>query len=206
MATRVLLGGAGDIMTAGLGVLVSSQPGLEVVEGSPGRVAPDVVVYDVMGTTADDGQELWALIETGVPVVVLGRPLRPDLAARARAHGALAVVPMEADADELVRVILAAADGDLSDSAVHAVPSFELGAAEGLTPREVTVLAGITRGLSNREIGTELYIGQNTVKSTIRNAYRKIGVTTRAQAVSWCLRHGFDATTDSDTEEDSAAG
>lgn len=58
-----------------------------------------------------------------------------------------------------------------------------------LSPRETEVLALIQRGLSNLEITHELYLSLNTVKSHIRSAYRKMGVTTRAQAVIWCFTH-----------------
>jgi len=44
-------------------------------------------------------------------------------------------------------------------------------------------------GLSNAEIGRELFLSLNTVKSYIRSAYRKIGVRTRSQAVLWVLDH-----------------
>ena len=49
----------------------------------------------------------------------------------------------------------------------------------------------VVLGLSNQEIAGELYVSVNSVKTYIRSAYRKIGVTTRPQVVSWCVRHGF---------------
>jgi DNA-binding CsgD family transcriptional regulator len=42
-------------------------------------------------------------------------------------------------------------------------------------------------------------LGINTIKSYIRTAYRKIGVTNRPQAVLWCLQHGFDPAEEADT-------
>jgi DNA-binding CsgD family transcriptional regulator len=57
--------------------------------------------------------------------------------------------------------------------------------------REQEVLALIVAGSSNQHIARELHIGINTVKSLIRNAYRKVGVSTRAQAVAWGVEHGF---------------
>ena len=39
-------------------------------------------------------------------------------------------------------------------------------------------------------------MSRNTIKTYVRNAYRKIGVTTRPQVVSWCVRHGFPPPTD----------
>ena len=62
---------------------------------------------------------------------------------------------------------------------------------EALSPREVDVLRLITNGMSNPEIGATLYLGINTVKTYIRTGYRKIGVTTRTQAVLWGVRHGL---------------
>lgn len=60
-----------------------------------------------------------------------------------------------------------------------------------LTEREQGVLILITAGLSNREITEEACLTINTVKSYIRSSYRKIGVTTRSQAVLWGVAHGL---------------
>ena len=57
------------------------------------------------------------------------------------------------------------------------------GARAGLTAREAEVLALITQGLSNQEIAERSYLSINSVKTYIRTAYRKIGVTRRSQAV-----------------------
>ena len=64
----------------------------------------------------------------------------------------------------------------------------------GLTAREAEVLALITQGLSNQEIAERSYLSINSVKTYIRTAYRKIGVTRRAQAVVWGMHHGFEPT------------
>lgn len=61
----------------------------------------------------------------------------------------------------------------------------------GLSPRESEMIALIVQGRSNDEIATSCYLSINTVKSYIRDAYRKAGVTTRPQAVAWGLRHGL---------------
>jgi DNA-binding NarL/FixJ family response regulator len=60
-----------------------------------------------------------------------------------------------------------------------------------LTEREQGVLILITAGLSNREITEQACLTINTVKSYIRSSYRKIGVTTRSQAVLWGVAHGL---------------
>jgi DNA-binding CsgD family transcriptional regulator len=61
----------------------------------------------------------------------------------------------------------------------------------GLSPRESQVIAFIASGATNLEIAEALYLGVNTVKTYIRTAYRKIGVTRRAQAVIWGREHGL---------------
>jgi len=65
----------------------------------------------------------------------------------------------------------------------------------GLTPREAEVIALISQGLSNQQIADRAFLGINTIKTHIRNAYRKINVSTRAQAVLWGVRNGFEPDT-----------
>ena len=65
------------------------------------------------------------------------------------------------------------------------------GRAEGLTAREAEVIALITQGLSNAEIAERASLSINSVKSYIRTSYRKMGVTSRTNAVLWGLEHGF---------------
>ncbi len=61
----------------------------------------------------------------------------------------------------------------------------------GLSARESEVLSLITQGLSNSDIAARTYLSQNTVKSYIRSAYRKIDVDTRSRAVIWGMNNGF---------------
>ena len=65
------------------------------------------------------------------------------------------------------------------------------GAEQGLTRREAEMLDLIARGLSNQEIADTAFLSVNSVKTYIRTAYRKLGITRRSQAVAWGLRHGF---------------
>lgn len=65
------------------------------------------------------------------------------------------------------------------------------GQHKGLTPRESEVLSLIVSGLSNHDIAHRIYVSINSVKSYVRSAYRKMGVSSRSQAVVWGLEHGF---------------
>ncbi len=67
-----------------------------------------------------------------------------------------------------------------------------------LTPREAEILSLVTQGLTNAEIGAQLYLSINSVKTYIRAAYRKIEVTRRAQAVAWGMEHGLAPLAESD--------
>jgi DNA-binding NarL/FixJ family response regulator len=190
---QVAIMGAPEVVAAGLRAVLAGEPDIEVLDSDPefGTI-PDVIVYDVKAIEADDGVELFTVLkEQDSAVVVVGRDLRPDLAARAMAHGAEGVVSLEADGSELQATIRAAAAGEL-DPDTYEARATVLGADAGLTYRESQVLGEITRGLHNVDISALLGLSPNTIKSYIRSAYRKIGVESRSQAVAWCLTHGFD--------------
>jgi DNA-binding CsgD family transcriptional regulator len=65
------------------------------------------------------------------------------------------------------------------------------GREAGLTGREAEIIALITQGLSNQEIAERSYLSINSVKTYIRTAYRKMGVTRRSQAVLWGIKNGM---------------
>ena len=64
-------------------------------------------------------------------------------------------------------------------------PSEEL----GLSDREAALLVTLARGLSNQEIGKELWITEQTVKFHLTNVYRKLGVENRTQATRVAYEH-----------------
>jgi DNA-binding CsgD family transcriptional regulator len=65
------------------------------------------------------------------------------------------------------------------------------GREEGLTQREAEILALITQGLSNADIGDRTRLSPNSIKTHIRSCYRRIGATSRSQAILWGIGHGF---------------
>lgn len=60
-----------------------------------------------------------------------------------------------------------------------------------LSERETVVLEAVARGLSNREIGRELWISEQTVKFHLSNVYRKLGVSSRTEAARYAYRVGL---------------
>lgn len=62
---------------------------------------------------------------------------------------------------------------------------------DGLTPRECDVLALVAEGVTNRQIGEELFISERTVARHLTNIFHKIAVTSRTQAARYALDHGL---------------
>lgn len=71
---------------------------------------------------------------------------------------------------------------------------------EPLSKREMEVLAQLTRGLSNKEIATELGISHQTVKNHVTSILRKLGVEDRTQATLYALRRGWVRLQNNDKE------
>ncbi|WP_245647884.1 response regulator transcription factor, partial [Micromonospora rosaria] len=65
--------------------------------------------------------------------------------------------------------------------------------AVGLTERELQVLLGMAEGKSNAEIGRELFVSEDTVKTHARRLFRKLGARDRAHAVAAGFRAGLVA-------------
>ncbi|HVW19450.1 MAG TPA: response regulator transcription factor [Solirubrobacteraceae bacterium] len=71
-------------------------------------------------------------------------------------------------------------------------PGLALAQEAGLTPRELEMLTAVARGLSNRQIAKELWVTEQTVKFHLGNVYRKLDVTTRAEALVVAMRAGLE--------------
>jgi DNA-binding NarL/FixJ family response regulator len=180
-----------EVVARGLTAMLADYPDRVIVTALPTvwtkAAGVEVVLYDTICLLGSDGADLDHLVKnTRARVLIYSRDMRPDLRARALAHGANAWISMSTRAKELVEAIeLTAAGRPLPDQ------DDRLGQAVGLSRREVETIALIAQGLSNEDIARRLHLSTNTLKSHIRQAYRKIGVSSRAQAVSWAMQNGF---------------
>ena len=66
-----------------------------------------------------------------------------------------------------------------------------------LTPRERDVLAELTKGKSNREIASSLFVTEKTVKTHISNIFTKLQVQDRTQAALYAVKHGLTEASES---------
>jgi DNA-binding NarL/FixJ family response regulator len=167
---------------------------------------PDVVLYDVAALAEGDGVDLDELVkQTASVVLAVARDLRPDLLGKALSRGVDGFFSVDVGEAELLAAVESAMTGwqagdpgpdPVVGSSTSAQRSHQLGADVGLSPREQRVVSLIAQGLSNDQIAAREYITVNTVKTYIRTAYRKIGASTRAQAVVWAIQHGVDTDAD----------
>lgn len=73
----------------------------------------------------------------------------------------------------------------LTESTLLAMRATDKASVHNLTKREIIVLSRLTPETTLEQIATSLYVTRNTVKTQLRNAYRKLGINTREQAIHW---------------------
>jgi DNA-binding NarL/FixJ family response regulator len=178
---------------------------VEVVELDVGGTVEqqvDVTLLDTFAQQPITDSHLEEVLASGRAgrVVVFTWNMQPELVERALAEGAQGYLAKSTHAGDLVDAVERVARGEVVVSPTSA-PGADIdvepedtqgdwpGRAQGLSPREAEVVALITLGLTNDDIARRTYLSINSVKTYIRSAYRKIGVTRRSQAVRWGLEH-----------------
>ncbi|MFI9172518.1 response regulator [Streptomyces lincolnensis] len=157
---------------------------------------PDVVLMDLR-MPGTDGATATARIRQehpGIRVLVLttyegDADILPAIEA-----GATGYLLKDTPIGTLTDAIRAAARGETvlaPPVAARLVTYLQAPAGEQLTPREVQVLGLVARGLSNSEIGQQLYIGEATVKTHLLRTFVKLGVNDRTAAVTVALSRGL---------------
>jgi DNA-binding NarL/FixJ family response regulator len=199
---RIAVANDFDLVVAGVAALLARySPGLEVTElvvGHEELAQPvDVVLFDTYGRAEmglDRVRELQRMGKVD-KVAVYTLSWDDQLVRTALAGGADAVLSKTLPARQLAADLTRVAAGEV---VVDPGPGRPLRAGarrlwpghdRQLTERESEVLALVAAGLSNAEAGRMLHLGVNTVKTHLRNAYRKCGVKNRAQAAGYVLHH-----------------
>jgi DNA-binding NarL/FixJ family response regulator len=203
---RVAIADDHAVLRAGLAELLASTGDIELVgEAADGAAAeelctreqPDVILMDLSMPGVDGVEATRRIRASGVPttVVVLTSFSERDRILAALDAGAAGYLLKDAEPDEVIRGVRAAARGEspLHPRAARAVLAARRspGPAEELTERERAVLRLVAEGLPNKLVARRLEISEKTVKAHLTSIFRRIGVDDRTQAALWAQRNGL---------------
>lgn len=182
-ALRRVVSGLPDVDRVG-----TAGSGEEVLSRYPVE-RPDLVLMDVrmpgIGGVVATRRLLASFPQARVVMLVLPDDL--DAAAKSMASGAVGFLVKDASPDEVAVVV---GHGVADSVNGHRRPTRDSSGRPVLTEREMQVLAGMSRGRSNGEIGRDLYLSEDTVKTHARRLFRKLGASDRAHAVAIGFRWG----------------
>ena len=202
---RLVVADDHPVVRAGVVAMLSEEPDFDVVaEAGDGREAvtvvghhrPDVVLMDLRMPVMD-GVEATRVLRAegdGPAVLVLTTYDTDADIVRAVEAGANGYLLKDAAPATLAEAIRAAARGETvlaPPVAAKLAGRLRAPAAPALTERELDVLRCVARGLSNGEIGAELFIGEATVKTHLIRAFDKLQVSDRTAAVTAAYRLGL---------------
>ena len=199
---RVLIADDHPVYRDGLRLLVSGAPDLELVgevETGTDAVAaaaaehPRIILMDIRMPEMSGIEATRLIVAADPSVAVLVLTMSEDdssLVAAMRA-GARGYIPKDADAEELLHAIRAAAVGEaiFGASIASRIVSYFDGDARSsvafpdLTERELEILELIAEGRSNADIGQRLGIAPKTVRNHVANIMNKLEVADRSQAI-----------------------
>ncbi|MEU6396897.1 MULTISPECIES: response regulator [unclassified Streptomyces] len=207
MTTRILIADDQEDIRSGFRLILDSQPDMTVVgEAADGESAvalarqlrPDVVLADIRMPRLD-GLEVTRLLAPETRVVVVTTFDLDEYVHTALRNGACGFLLKRSGPALLIEGVRAAMAGDtlispqitvrllsrLTQPAPIARP-----AAHPLTERELDIVRLVARGLTNAEIGAELFITAGTAKTHIANVQAKTGARNRVGIAAWAWEHG----------------
>ncbi len=215
---RVLLIDDHEMSRRGLTAMLSTADWVEVVGEADGcqhglaeieRLRPDIVLLDIRMPGMDGLTCLDEIKRLDDPVAVVMVTLYNDrrYVLEAIRRGAAGYVLKEASTAEILSTMAAVADGQLAvepgllrealmapieePSPSPAEAARARAEAFALTPRELDVLRLLAEGMTNKEIGVQLSIAEDTVKKHVQNIIWKLRAADRTQAAILAYRAGL---------------
>ncbi len=212
MTLRILIVDDHEVVRLGLRTLLSNQANFIVVdEAASAKDAvekavqhrPDVVVMDIR-MPGENGIEACRAIKTHLPnteVLMLTSYAEDEMLFDAISAGAAGYVLKQGGGDELIRAIQRVGQGEaLLDPAVtqrvlarvrQATRQEQAAAFSDLTEQELRVLGLVSEGRTNKEIAKSLFLGEGTVRNYVSSILSKLGLTNRAEAAAYAVRHNL---------------
>jgi two-component system, NarL family, response regulator LiaR len=202
---------------AGIQVVGEAPDGVEAVDRCT-ELQPDVVVMDLHMPRMSGIDATRRIVAAGLrtQVAVLTVSAEESMVVDALLAGACGYLLKDAEADQVVTAVLAAARGESVISprvAAKVVNRLRReprrhgsDATAELTDRETVVLRLIAAGLGNHEIADQLYISENTVKNHVSNILVKLDVDNRVQAAVRAIIEGLIDPADPDGRSGDGSG
>jgi DNA-binding NarL/FixJ family response regulator len=181
-----------------IGEAASGREGLEAA----GRLHPQIILLDIR-MAGGDGLDALQAIKSAHPdiaVVMLTTYDNPSYIARAVAGGAAGFLLKWVEREELISALQAVSEGETLLKAdelmrslkdVGRVSSSSPDMIDPLSDREMEVLKLVAMGMTNREIGSLLFVAESTVKTHVIHIISKLGVSDRVQAAVWATQNGI---------------
>ncbi|MFG2748194.1 response regulator [Streptomyces xanthophaeus] len=213
VTTRILIADDQEDIRSGFRLILDSQPDMTVVgEAADGESAvalagelrPDVVLADIRMPKLD-GLEVTRLLAPRTRVVVVTTFDLDEYVHTALRNGACGFLLKRSGPTLLIEGVRAAMAGDtlispqitvrllsrLTGAGPDGSPAPPVSQAHSLTGREVDIVRLVARGLTNAEIGAELFITAGTAKTHIANVQAKLGARNRVGIAAWAWEHGI---------------
>jgi two-component system NarL family response regulator len=197
---RILLADDHPPLRAGLAAILNGQPDLKVVaESGSGREvmeskeAADVYILDLRMPDGDGIQTIKELVarDPAVRVLVLTTYDNEEDIFRALEAGARGYLLKDTTSEELVAAVRQIHQGERYLPQAVASRLADRLIRPSLTPRELDVLRLVSRGRTNKEMASAMFISEETVKTHMKSLFQKLGVHDRAEAVSVSLQRGI---------------
>ena len=182
-----------------VGDAANAEQALELIE----RLHPDVVLLDIR-LPGVSGIELCSNVTSLYPqtaVIILTTFTEESLIAQCIQAGARGFIVKDIERFDLKRSIRAVARGEaVIDSKAAVAVLAQLRRApqvsqepspEPLSTQQIVILRLIAQGLSSREIATQLYLSENTVKGYVQEILHRLGVKNRTEAVMVAVKQGW---------------